>query len=68
MLNYGEPQIFQLFKNMFSSHLYWVLFPIENLRQIVETVKMKLTMENLDRQLAGESIGAPQFLTLKEEN
>ena len=35
--------------------LYWVLFPIDNLRQAVETVKRILTKEKIDRQLAGQS-------------
>ena len=32
MLNYGEPQILEVFKNTMPSHLYWVLFPNENLQ------------------------------------
>ena len=28
LLNYGEPQILELFKNTLSSRLYWVLFPL----------------------------------------
>ena len=30
LLNYGKPQILELFKNTFPSRLYWVLFPIED--------------------------------------
>ena len=31
LLNYGEPQILELFKNTLPSKLYWILFPINNL-------------------------------------
>ena len=31
LLNYGEPQILELFKNTLPSKLYWILFPISNL-------------------------------------
>ena len=50
-----------MFKNTLPSCLYWVLFPIENLRQTLETAKKILTKEKLDRQLAGKSTGAPAF-------
>ena len=58
--NYAEPQIWKRLKTV-PSHLYWVLFPKENLRQAVETTKMILTAEKFDRQLAGWSTGAPSF-------
>ena len=32
----GEPQVLEVFINKLSSQLYWVLFPIEDLRQSVE--------------------------------
>ena len=35
--------------------MYWVLFPINNLREVVETAKRFLTKEKIDRQLAGQS-------------
>ena len=35
--------------------LYWELFPIEDLRSMVETAKRFLTKEKIDRQLAGQS-------------
>ena len=35
--------------------MYWVLFPIENLKQTVEIVKRILTKEKIDRQLARQS-------------
>ena len=39
LLGYGEPQILEVFKNTLSTKLYWILFPIEDLRQAVETAK-----------------------------
>ena len=38
-LGYGEPQIFEEFKNTLPTKLYLVLFPIDDLRQAVETAK-----------------------------
>ena len=35
LLNYGELQILELCKNTLPSRLYWVLFPIEDLRVAV---------------------------------
>ena len=46
MVNYSEPQILEVYKNTLLSHLYGVLFPIENLRQAVETAKRILTNES----------------------
>ena len=43
LLGYGEPQILEVFKNTLPTKLYWVLFPIEDLRQAVETAKRILT-------------------------
>ena len=54
LLCYGEPQIIEVFKNTLPSRLYWVLFPIEDLRQAVETVKGILTKK--DRWAAFRSI------------
>ena len=45
--------------------LYWVLFSIENLRQVVETVKRIFTKEKVDRQLAGQSSSTP-FISVKD--
>ena len=39
MLNYGEPHILGMFKNTLPSCLYWVWFPIENLRQELQKAK-----------------------------
>ena len=39
LLGYGEPQILEVFKNTLPTKLYWILFPIEDPRQAVETAK-----------------------------
>ena len=39
LLNYGEPEILELFKNTLPHKLYWILFPIHNLREAVGTAK-----------------------------
>ena len=59
LLGYGEPQVLEVFKNMLPTKLYWILFPIEDLRQAVETVKRILTKEKLDKQLAGQTFTSP---------
>ena len=38
-LGYGEPQIQEVFKNTLPTKLYWILFPTEDLRQVVETAE-----------------------------
>ena len=49
LLGYGEPQILEVFKNTLPMKLYWILFPIEDLRQAVDTAKRILTKEKLDK-------------------
>ena len=46
LLGYGKPQVLEGFKNTLPSRLYRVLFPIEHLRQAVETPKRILTGGN----------------------
>ena len=65
LLGYGEPQILEVFKNTLPTKLYWVLFPIENLRQAVETVERILTKEKLDRQLTGQTSTNP-FMNIRD--
>ena len=65
LLGYGEPQILEVFKNTLPTKLYWVLFPIYDLRQAVETAKRILTKERIDRQLDGQSSSAP-FMSIKD--
>ena len=42
LLNYGEPEILELFKNMLPNKLYWTLFPINNLREAVKYCKKSI--------------------------
>ena len=65
LVGYGEPQILEVFKNMLPTKLYWILFPIEDLRQAVETVKRILTKEKLDKQLTGQTSTNP-FMSIRE--
>ena len=53
LLGYGEPQVLEVFKNTVLNRLYWVVFPIDNLHEAVETAKRFLTKEKIDRQLTG---------------
>ena len=55
LLNYGKPQILELFKNALPSKLYWILFSIDYLRDAVDAAKRILAKEKIDRQLSGQS-------------
>ena len=61
LLGYGEPQILEVFKNTLPTKLYWILFPIEDLRQAVETAKKILTKEKLDKQLNRSNLHKPLY-------
>ena len=65
LLGYGEPQIPEVFKNTLPTKLYWGLFPIDNLRQVVDTAKRILTKEKLDKQLTGQTSTSP-FMSVKD--
>ena len=65
LLGYGEPQILELFKNTLPMKLYWILFPIEDLRQAVEMAKRILTKEKLDKQLTGQTSTSP-FMSVRD--
>ena len=43
LLGYQDLQMLEVFKNTLPSKLYWVLFPIEDLRVVVDTAKRMLT-------------------------
>ena len=62
LLNYGELQILELFKNTLPCRLYWALFPIENLRVAVGAAKTVSTNEKIDRQLLGQSGTTTPFI------
>ena len=65
LLSYGEPQVLEVFKNTVPNRLYWVLFPIDNLRQAVATAKRFLTKEKIDRQMTGQS--STPFMKLSDK-
>ena len=65
LLGYGEPQILEVFKNTLPTKLYWIFFPIEDLRQAVDTAKRILTKEKLDKQLTGQTSTSP-FMSVRE--
>ena len=67
LLGYGEPQILEVFKNTFPTKLYWILFPIEDLRQAVETAKRILTKGKIDKQLSGQSSSTP-FMSIRDSH
>ena len=48
---YGEPKVLEVFKNTLPTKLYWILFPIEDLRQAVETAK-----RNIDQRKVRQAI------------
>ena len=64
-LGYGELQILAVLKNTLLTKLYWILFPIEDLRQAVDTVKRILTEEKLDKQLTGQTSTSP-FMSVRD--
>ena len=55
MLNYGEMQILENFKNTLPYRLYLTLINVNNLRDAIDLAKRVLTKDNLDRQLTGQS-------------
>ena len=66
LLNYGEPEILELFKNTLPNKLYWILFPINNLREAVDTTKRVLNKEKLDKQLMGQASNTSSFMKLRD--
>ena len=65
LLGYGEPQVLGVFKNTLPTKLYWILFPIEDLRQVVETAKRILTKKKLDKQLRCQTSTNP-FINVRD--
>ena len=43
LFDYREQQVLEVFKNTVPNRLYWVLFPIDNLREAAEMAKRFLT-------------------------
>ena len=54
-----------MFNNTLPTKLYWILFPIEDLRQVVEISKRILTKEKLVRQLTRQSSSTP-FMSIRD--
>ena len=55
VLNYGEMQILENFKNTLLYQLYLTLINVNNLIDAIDLAKRVLTKEKLDRQLTGQS-------------
>ena len=49
------------------SKLYWILFPINNLREAVETAKRVINKEKLDKQLTGQASSISPFMKLGDD-
>ena len=56
LLDYGEPQILELFKNTLPSRLYPVIYNINNLREAAEAAKCMLTKEQMDKHKLGHDL------------
>ena len=54
-----------MFKNTLPTKLYWKLFPIEDLRQAVQTAKRILNKEKLEKQLSGQTSSTP-FMRIRD--
>ena len=65
LLSYQELQVLEEFKNTLLTKLYWVLFPIDDLRLVVETAKRMLTKEKIDKQLGGQTSSTP-FMSVRD--
>ena len=61
-------QMSEVFKNTLPSKLYWVLFPIETLRVVVDTTKRMLTKEKIDNQLVGQTASTPIMSVRDNQN
>ena len=58
LLDYGEPQILELFKNTLPSRLSCMLYQINDLRVVIEMAKRLMIKEQMDKK-AGQSITSP---------
>ena len=67
LLGYGEPQILEVFKNTLPTKLYWILFPIDDLRQAVETAKRIIRKEKIDRQSFRQFLSTP-IMSIKDNH
>ena len=46
--------------------MYWILFPINNLRDSIEATKRVLTKEKLDKHLSGQAGSSTPFMKMGE--
>ena len=65
LIGCGDLQVLEVFKNTVPNRLYWVLFPIDNCREAVETAKRFLTKEKIDRQMTRQS--STPFMKLNDK-
>ena len=68
LLDYGEPQIIELFKNALPSRLYYLLCQVDNLNAMIETAKRILTKEKIDKQKTGQSSTTPFMKAYQEKS
>ena len=68
LLGYGELQVLEVFQNTVPNRLYRVLFPIDNLREAIETAKRFLTKEKIDRQMTRQRLTPFMKLNDKKGN
>ena len=66
LLDYGDPQILELFKSTLPSRLYYMLYHIDNLREGVEMARRILAKEQMDKK-AGQS-SASQFMQINQRS
>ena len=67
LLNYGEPQILEVFKNTLPSRLYYMVYNINNLREAVETAKCMLMKEQIDQCKSGQAASS-LFIKVNQQN
>ena len=47
--------------------LYWILFPINNLREAVDTIKRVLNKERLDKQMTCQASNTSPFMKMRDD-
>ena len=47
--------------------MYWILFPISNLREAVDTAKRVLNKEKLDKKLRGQASNISPFMEMRDD-
>ena len=67
LINCGEPQILELFKNTLHSKIYYMLYHINDLRKAIEVTKRRQTKEKIDKQKSGQALVSP-FMKINQQN